>query len=196
MKFVILCSAHGTVMDAVLQSIKKGELTAECLGLITDSAERGCTEKAKAFGLPVTIVIMQKGELRAAYDADLDAAIATLAGGRDIIVACMGWRWILSPAFVTKYRNRILNVHPALLPKHPGSFAHDKVLAAKDTESGMTIHIIDEGVDTGKILLQKSCPVVLGDTAETLKKRVQELECTEYPRVLQMIETGELKLPS
>ena len=87
-------------------------------------------------------------------------------------------------------------MHPSLLPKHPGLHAHDEVLAAKETESGMTIHIIDEGLDTGKILVQKKCSVESNDTIETLKIRVQELEKEWYPKVLQMIETKEITLPS
>lgn len=194
MKFVILSSARGTVMEAVLESMKKGDVTAECLGLITDKAQRGCVAQAKMYGIPVEIVEMQKQEPREAYDKRIDAAIMKLGGDDEVIIACMGWMWMLSPWFVHRRKNRIINIHPALLPKHAGAHAHNLVLAAGDTRSGMTIHLIDEGMDTGKILLQKSCPVLPDDTLETLKKRVQALECMWYPKVLQMIEKGELKL--
>jgi len=183
-------------MEAVFESMKRGELSAECLGLVTDKAERGCVARAKEFGIPVEIVPMTKGEPRADYDKRVSAAIRKLARSEEVIIACMGWMWMLSPDFVREWKNRILNVHPALLPKHPGAHAHELVLAAKDTESGMTIHLIDEGMDTGKILLQKSCPVLPNDTVQSLKERVQALECLWYPKALQMIETGELKLPA
>lgn len=195
MKFVVLSSSRGTVMKAVFESMKRGELKAECLGLVTDKEERGCVMRAKAFGVPVEIVPMTKGKPRAEYDVRVSAAIQKLAGDEKVIVTCMGWMWILSPGFVATYRNRIINVHPSLLPKHKGAHAHDAVMAAKDTESGMTIHLVDEGMDTGKILLQKSCPVLPNDTVDALKERVQALECLWYPRALQMIESGELKLP-
>jgi phosphoribosylglycinamide formyltransferase-1 len=84
-------------------------------------------------------------------------------------------------------------VHPSLLPKYPGIHAHEEVLAAKEKESGMTIHLIDEGVDTGKILMQKTCPVLPEDTVDSLKNRVQDLEKEWYPKVLQMIEEGEIQ---
>lgn len=196
MKFVVLSSSRGTVMEAVFDSMKRGELTAECLGLVTDKAERGCVTRAKEFGVPVEIVPMEKGEPRAEYDKRVDAAVRKLAGGNNILVTCMGWLWLLSPGFVSAWKNRIINVHPSLLPKHKGAHAHDQVLAADDTESGMTIHLVDEGMDTGKILLQKSCPVLPNDTVQSLKERVQALECIWYPKALQMIETGKLKLPS
>ncbi len=195
MKFVVLSSSRGTVMKAVFESMKKGELKAECLGLVADKEDRGCVTRAKAFGVPVEIVPMTKDEPRAEYDKRVSAAIQKLAGKEKVIVTCMGWMWMLSPGFVNEWKNRIINVHPSLLPKHKGAHAHDAVMAAQDTESGMTIHLIDEGMDTGKILLQKSCPVLPNDTVEALKERVQALECLWYPKALQMIESGELKLP-
>jgi len=196
MKFVVLSSSRGTVMKAVFESMKRGELNADCLGLVTDREDRGCVTRAKAFDVPVEIVPMAKSEPRAEYDKRVDDAVMKLAGTADVLVACMGWMWMLSPGFVVKHRHRIINVHPSLLPKHPGAHAHDKVLAAKDTESGMTIHLIDEGMDTGKILLQKSCPILPDDTVDALKECVQALECLWYPKALQMIEVGEITLPA
>lgn len=193
MNFVVLCSSKGTVFQSVLDAMQQGGLSSHCVGLVTDKEERGCTARARSAGIPVHIVQMKKGEPREEYDKRIDAAIRSFGSMPDI-VTCMGWMWMLSPWFVSVWRNRIVNVHPALLPKHPGAHAHELVLKAKDTESGMTIHLIDEGMDTGKILLQRSCPVLLTDTVETLKARVQALECEWYPKALQMIEKGDLKL--
>ncbi len=192
MTFVVLSSSKGTVLQAVLDSLKNGTLTAKCAGLISDSEDHGCVAKARAHGLPVTIVPMTKGEPREAFDKRVDAAIRTLTNDEPII-ACMGWMWMLSPWFVKTWQSKIVNVHPALLPKYPGTHAHDLVLKAKDKESGMSIHLIDEGMDTGKILLQKKCPVLPDDTVESLKARVQKLECEWYPKALQMMQTGEMK---
>jgi formyltetrahydrofolate-dependent phosphoribosylglycinamide formyltransferase len=205
MNFVVLSSSRGTVFQATIDRLKDGSLQARCLGLVCDRPDHGCVEKARAAGLTVKIVPMRKGEPREDYDKRLHQAIlelcdsdqanrSPLAANRSII-ACMGWMWVLSPWFVRKWPNRILNVHPALLPKHPGAHAHELVLAAKDKESGMTIHLIDEGVDTGKILIQKSCPVLPDDTVDTLKARVQKLEIEWFPKVLEMVEKGEIKLP-
>lgn len=194
MNFVVLSSSRGTTFQAVIEAQKRGELTAKCLGLVTDSPDRLCVDKAKAAGLPFKIVPKAKGEPREDFDRRVQEAITALGAGADTIVAAIGWMFLLSPWLVRKWHNRILNVHPALLPKHPGAHALEEVLAAKEKESGMTIHLIDEGVDTGPILLQKRCPVLPGDTPESLQRRVQELEKEWYPRVLQMIEVGEVKL--
>lgn len=193
MTFVVLCSSKGTVFQSVIDRISDGSLTMTCAGLVTDKAGNGCVAKAKAAGLPAKVVTMKAGEPREEFDKRLSAAIREFGGHP--LVACMGWMWMLSPWFVKEWRNRILNVHPALLPKHPGTHVHSLVLKSGDKESGMTIHLIDEGMDTGKILLQKSCPVLPGDTVETLKARVQKLECEWYPKALQMIESGAMKLP-
>lgn len=193
MNFVVLSSSSGTTFQAVLDRIADGSLTSTCLGLVTDRADRGCAEKAQAAGIPVKIVEMQKGEEREAYDRRLQEAISKL--GQADVIAALGWMFIFSPWFVTEWKNKIINVHPALLPKHPGAHALEDTLAAGDEETGMTIHLIDEGVDTGPTILQKECPVEPGDTVQTLKDRVQALEKEWYPKVLQMIETGDLTLP-
>ena len=194
MIFVVLSTSQGTVLQSVIDSIKNGSLSMQCAGLVTDNAEHGCAEKAKAAGLPVKIVAMTKDEPREAFDKRVNEAILELSAGKEPVIACMGWMWMLSPWFVRQWNNRIMNVHPALLPKHPGAHAHDLVLKSGDKESGMTIHLIDEGMDTGRILIQKTCPVVRGDTVETLKARVQALECEWYPKALEMVECGQIDL--
>jgi len=202
MNFVVLSTSRGTVFESTLNRISDGSLSAKCLGLITDRADRGCIEKARTANLPVKIVPIQKDEPREDYDKRLDQAILDLVGSQSskliahsFIIACQGWMRILSPWFVRKWRNRILNVHPSLLPNHKGAHAHELVLKSGDNISGMTVHMVEESVDTGKILLQKSCPVRQDDTEETLKARIQELEKEWYPRVLEMIERGEIRLP-
>lgn len=193
MNFVVLCSSRGTVFQAVLERIRDGSLQARCLGLVSDRADRGCVGVANQHAIPVAHVERKKDESREEYDKRLHHAIESF-GGRVDVVACIGWMRILSPWFVQQWRGKIINVHPSLLPKHPGGHAHESVLRSKDTVSGMTIHVIDEGMDTGPVIIQKECPVIAGDTVETLKARVQSLEMEWYPKVLQMIEQGEIKL--
>ncbi len=108
------------------------------------------------------------------------------------ILACMGWMHILSPWFTQKWTKNILNVHPSLLPKFGGKgmyghHVHEAVLAAREKESGITIHFMDEGVDTGEIIVQKKCSIDEDETVESLQKKVQELEKEWYPKVLAMI---------
>ena len=195
MNFVVLSSSRGTTFQAVIDASNNGELLPQCLGLAADREDRGCVEKARAAGLPVTIVEKQNGEEREAYDQRLHQAILDLGASDETVLAALGWMFILSPWFVSQWRSRIINVHPALLPKHPGAHAIEETIEDADDETGMTIHLIDEGVDTGPILLQKTCIVCPDDTVESLKERIQVLEKEWYPKALQMIEPGELQLP-
>ncbi len=202
MNFIVLSSTRGTVFQAVIDRISDGSLHAKCLGLVSDNEKNGCVAKAVAGKIPVKIVERKEKESREEYDKRLHQAILDLGGivpspksqVQSPFVACMGWMYLLSPWFVKEWSNRILNVHPALLPKYPGTHSHELVLKNKDIESGMTIHLIDEGMDTGKILLQKKCPVLPEDTEESLQVRVQQLEKEWYPKVLGMIEEGTLKM--
>lgn len=193
MDFVVLSSSGGTTFQAVIDRIVDGSLTARCLGLVTDRTDRGCTEKARKAGLPVRVADRKNSETREEYDHRLHATILDL--GSPLVIACIGWMWLLSPWFIERWKNRIINVHPSLLPKYPGPHPHEEVLAAQERESGMTIHWVDEGIDTGPIIVQKSCSVFPNDSVETLKARVQELEKEWYPKVLQMITDGRIKLP-
>ncbi len=206
MKLLLLSSSRGTTLQAVLDALKDGSLTMECLGLIADREDRGCVGKAREAGIPVRIVTKEKREDREEYDRRLHQAILDMGGTppaeysstrvleTSTIIAALGWMFILSPWFVQMWHKRIVNVHPALLPKHPGGHAIEETLAAGDTESGMTIHYIDEGVDTGEILVQKKCSIGPAETEESLKEKIQTLEKEWYPKVLQMIEDGEISL--
>ena len=193
MKFVVLSSSRGTTLQAIVDAIRNGTLQATCAGLITDKPNRGCIETVQTLGLPVQVVERQSDETREAYDHRLQHAIQELAPDCDI-VACVGWMRILSPWFVLQWQGRILNVHPSLLPKYPGGHAVADAYNSDDTETGMTIHVIDEGVDTGPIIVQKSCSIKPDDTLETLQGRIQALEKQWYPVVLQQIHSGEIEL--
>ena len=199
MNFVVLSSSRGTTFQAVLDAQKRVELTATCLGLVTDSSDRLCIERAKSAGLPFTVVERVKGESREEFDWRVDQAIRALGADKDTVIAALGWMFIFSPWFIQTWANRIINVHPALLPRHGGKgmyghHVHEAVLNAHEEESGVSIHLMDEGVDTGRVLLQKTCPVLPDDTPASLQARVQDLEKLWYPQVLAMIQKNEIRL--
>ncbi|MBI1812709.1 phosphoribosylglycinamide formyltransferase [Candidatus Peregrinibacteria bacterium] len=201
MKFVVLSSSRGTTFQAVLDRIADGSLSARCVGLVTDRMDRGCAHKARQCNIPILVPDADEaGSYRHLIPRSImELALVGPGPHPDLLIAAMGWMHIVSPQCIREWPNRILNVHPALLPKHGGRNmfgmkVHEAVIAAGEKESGMTIHVMDEGIDTGKIIFQKTCPVLPTDTPETLKERVQELEKEWYPRVLEMIERGELRL--
>ncbi len=205
MNFVVLSSSWGTTFQAVIDRLNDGSLGARCIGLVTDSPDKQCIRKAQEGNIPFKIVEKVPDEEREILDHKVDKAIHELmeeagVSKGDTVLAAMGWMWIYTPWFIREWKNRILNVHPALLPKYGGKgmygdHVYKAVMDAGDDESGITIHLMDEGVDTGKILLQKKCEISPADTMDTLKGNVQALEKEWYPKVLQMIETGEIQLP-
>ena len=205
--FVALSTSRGTVFEAVMQEVLQKKIDARCIGLITTKFENGCREKALNAGVPLVIVERKKGEAREDFDKRVHGAILDLDArdreqygvtiskiGERPLIACMGWMLLISPWLVNTWRNRIISVHPSLLPKHMGLHGLEDALSSKETETGMTIHIVDEGMDTGRYLVQKSCSILPDDTIETLKVREQNLEKEWYPKALAMIKNGEILL--
>ena len=110
------------------------------------------------------------------------------------LVVLSGYMRILTPSFVGKWKGRIVNVHPSLLPDFPGAHAHRDVLSAGVRITGCTVHLVDEGVDTGPILAQMEVPVMAGDDATSLQERVKQVEHALYPQVIDLLCTGQISL--
>ncbi len=188
-KVGVLASTKGTDLQAIIDEIKEGKMPKiEISVVISNKKKCYALERAKKEGIK-TVFIDPKNKTREEFDEDV---AKELERNEVDLVVLIGYMRILSPRFVQKFKNRIINVHPALLPKFSGekffgNNVHEAVLASGDKETGMTIHYIDEGVDTGEIILQKSCPVLPQDTPDTLKERVQALEKKWYPEVIRMI---------
>jgi len=191
-RIAVLASTKGTDLQAIINEMKAGKMpNIELAIVISDKANCYAITRAKAQGYK-TLFIDPKGKTRDQFDAELAAAFKQ---EQVDLVVLVGFMRILSTSFVQKFHHKIINVHPALIPKFCGpSFfganVHEAVLKAGESESGMTIHYVEEGVDTGEIILQKTCPVLPDDTPDTLKTRVQELEKKCYPEVIRTIATS------
>ncbi|MDH5597220.1 MAG: phosphoribosylglycinamide formyltransferase [Candidatus Peregrinibacteria bacterium] len=183
-KIAFLSSTNGTNLQSFIDARERGELEGiEICCLITDKAMCGAAEKARAAGIKVYFIDPAPVD-RETYD---QSVLDTLDYFEVDLVVLGGYMKILPPKITEKYRGRILNVHPSLLPKFGGGMdmnVHQAVLDAGETETGMTIHQVDETVDGGEIVLQKSVSVSPDDTAETLKEKVQALEKEWYPKVV------------
>jgi len=190
-KIAVLASTNGTNFQSLIDARDDGEMKGvEISCLITNKSECGAAQKAKMAGVPVHTVLTD-GKSRAEFDREV-MKILEHYGVQLVVLG--GYMRIISGEMVRRYKNRIINVHPSLLPLHAGGMdmnVHQEVLDAGERETGMSIHIVDMGVDTGKILLQKRIKVDKSDTAESLKKKVQKLEKKWYPRVVEMFAGGE-----
>lgn len=172
----ILGSTRGSNLPPLHTAAQQGKLAAQFAVVISNKEQAGILDKARQFHIPALAIMSQNGETRAAYDRRV---INALEQYKVNLVVLIGYMRILSPEFVAHYQDRIINVHPSLLPKHAGLMdlaVHNAVLAANEAETGCSVHLVDEEIDSGKILVQKRCAVQPEDNAETLKQKVQTLE--------------------
>ena len=177
MKIGILISGRGSNMVALVDAVKSGEIAAsEVAVVITDRADAAGLQKAKERGVE-TAIIEREGRTREEHDAEIIAELKK----RDVELVCLaGYMRLLSPLFVRAFPDRIINIHPSLLPAYPGLDVHERVLAAGEKISGCTVHFVNEDLDAGPIILQREVEVKEGDTAETLSARILEQEHKLY----------------
>lgn len=185
-------------MQAIIDACKSGKLQAIPAVVISNNSDSGAIARAKTEGIPYYYL---SGKTHPGTE-ELDAAILNtfLRHSVDIIVLA-GYMKKLGHKTLSHFRGRILNIHPALLPKFGGAgmygiHVHEAVIAAGEKESGVSIHVVDEHYDTGAIIAQTRVPVMPDDTPETLAARVLTQEHILYPETLQKIVIGEIALPS
>lgn len=196
LKLGFLASRNGTAMRAIIAAIESGALQAQPLIAVSNNRKAGALEFAAEHGLATAVVPTQ---------ADPDAADESLRqalenAGVELVVLS-GYLRRLGPRTLERYHNRILNIHPGLLPEFGGEGmygrkVHEAVIAAGASQSGATIHIVDEVYDHGPILERRAVPVLPGDTPETLEARVTAMEPGFFVETLSHIATGALRLPN
>lgn len=188
-RIAVLASTKGTDLQAIIDELKAGKMPGiELSCVISNKKDCYALERAREQGYE-TFFIDPTGKTREQFDEEM---VKILELKKVDLVVLVGFMRILSASFIQKFKNKIINVHPALLPKYGGknfmdANVHEAVLRNKEKETGMTIHFVDEGVDTGKIILQKTVPVSKGDTPETLKEKIQSLEKMWYPEVIRQL---------
>ena len=188
-KLGVLCSGRGTDLQSIIDAIERGFLAAEISIVITDKPNVRALARAEAAGIKNICVDRKNFSDRADFEAEL---LKNLAGVDLVILA--GFMRILSPEFVRKFPNCIMNIHPSLLPSFPGAHAHRDVLAYGAKVSGCTVHFVDEGTDSGPIIMQAAVEVLENDTEETLAARVLEQEHKIYPLAIKLFIDGRLKI--
>ena len=171
----VLGSTNGTDLQAILDAVSARELDAVVAVVISNRTGAYILERAEINNVSA-FFISHKGKKREEFDGEITAVLKEHSVD---LVLLIGFMRILSPEFCRVWQDRILNVHPSLLPKYAGGMdinVHEEVLKNKDTETGCTIHFVNEVVDAGPILIQKKCDVDPDDTVDSLKTKVQTLE--------------------
>jgi phosphoribosylglycinamide formyltransferase-1 len=186
----ILLSGRGSNFEAIADSVTAGRIRATITVVISNRAEAPGIKSARRRGLDVR-VIPSKGRAREEHDAEV---VATLKEKNVDLVCLAGYMRLLSPWFVRQFPNRILNIHPSLLPAFPGLEAQQQALEYGSKVSGCTVHFVDEQLDHGAIVLQKAVPVLDEDDEHTLAARILEQEHIAYTEAINVVLEGNYEL--
>jgi phosphoribosylglycinamide formyltransferase-1 len=189
-KLGVLCSGRGTDLQSIIDAIEAGQVPAEIAIVLTDK-EAYALERARKAGIEAVCVDRKQFDGREPFEK---ALIEKLEAAGVTLVVLAGFMRILTPYFVGHFAGRIMNIHPALLPSFPGAHAHRDVLAYGVKVSGCTVHFVDEGTDSGPIIMQAAVPVLDDDTEETLGARVLKEEHRIYPECIRLYCEGKLKV--
>lgn len=190
-KLGVLASGRGSNMQSIIRAIQSGQIEAEISVVLTDREGAKALDLAREQGIPAFCVPRKECSNQEEFEEKL---LHYLKQYQVDYVILAGFMRILSPSFVRSYKQHILNIHPALLPAFPGAHAHRDVLAYGAKVSGCTVHFVDEGMDSGPIILQQAVPVLEGDTEESLAARVLEQEHQIYPRAIALLLNGQLTI--
>lgn len=186
MRLAILLSGRGSNFQAIHEAVTSGRLTAEIVCVISNRPDAPGIERARAYGYAAHILDHKTFADRAAHE---EAVLRVLDEARPEIIALAGYMRLLSASFIERYPNRIVNIHPSLLPAFPGVDAQAQALAYGVKVSGCTVHFVDEHLDAGPILTQRTVEVRNDDTAATLSARILEEEHEAYVEALQKLAT-------
>ena len=186
-RIAILFSGRGSNMQTLAHHIAQPNVPAEFVLAITNRPNAGGIEICKNLGVACKVIDHDTFDSRADFDAQLDAALR--AANVDLI-CCAGFMRLLTAGFVNGWPDRLLNIHPSLLPKYKGLHTHKRALEAGDKEHGCSVHYMRPEMDDGPVIVQKRVPILDGDTPDTLAARVIEQEHIAYPQALDMALKG------
>jgi phosphoribosylglycinamide formyltransferase-1 len=186
----VLISGRGSNLQALIDARDRGELGGVIAVVISNVETAAGLDRARRAGIP-TVVRDHRGRTREDYDDEL----VTVLREHGVELVCLaGFMRLLSPVFIRAFPGRILNVHPALLPAFPGLDAQEQAFEHGVKVSGATVHLVDEGLDSGPIVAQEAVPVRSDDTAESLTARILEAEHRIYPRAVRLLLEGRCRV--
>lgn len=188
---VILISGRGSNMQAIAERASSGALPVEIRAVISDKPMAAGLQIAQSLGLQTRVVQPQGFNDRASYDLALADVVATFQPG---LVVLAGFMRILTAVFIDRFADRILNIHPSLLPKYRGLHTHRRVLEAQDCEHGVSVHFVTLELDGGPVIMQSCIDVRAEDTEASLSARVQRQEHSIYAQTIDLYARGRLAL--
>jgi phosphoribosylglycinamide formyltransferase-1 len=193
LRIAILGSGKGSNAQAILDAISEGRLNARVVCVLSDVADAFILERARRQGIPAEFISAAPFKTKLEGEGEQRYLDALNRYGAEV-VALAGFMRIIKPGLLAAFPNRIINIHPALLPAFPGMESWKQALDYGARVAGCTVHFVDAGTDTGPILLQKVVPVLDSDTAATLHARIQEQEHVAFPEALQLLAEGLVRI--
>lgn len=190
-KLGVLASGSGSNLQSIIDNINSGYIAADIAVLITDNKNAYAIERAKQNNIPFEIIDFKSFEKRTDYDAHI---VSILNNYNADLVILAGYMKIVTATLVNAYKNKIINIHPALLPSFPGLHVQKKAIDYGAKFSGCTVHFVDEGVDTGPIIAQAVVPIFDDDTEDTLAKRILKQEHKIFPLAIRLYTQGRLEI--
>jgi phosphoribosylglycinamide formyltransferase-1 len=179
----ILGSGKGSNCRAILERIRAGTLLADVRLIVSDVFDAGILEIAREFGVPNAF--LSPGQFRTKMEPESEEALVNMLRAAEVeLVVLAGFMRVLKAPMLEAFPNRIINIHPSLLPKFPGLEAWKQALAANEKVTGCTVHYVDAGIDHGAVIAQREVPILPNDTADSLHARIQIAEHDLYPEVI------------
>ena len=185
-KLGVLGSGSGSNMQAILDAIEDGSLDAEIVLVMSDHPDAYILERAREAG--ITAEVIDCGGFKTKFPDESQSAVAEKLKSHGVDIVCLaGFMRLVKQPMLDIFPERILNIHPSLLPAYPGLMAWRQAVEDGASESGCTVHFVDAGMDTGPIILQAKVPVLVNDTADTLHARIQVEEHQLYPDAIRLV---------
>lgn len=191
LKIAVLASGSGSNLQAIIDEIKSGFLPVELVLVLSDKPQAYALQRAEAAGVPTKVLLPADFASREDYDAEL---VRLLKASGAEAVALAGYMRLVTPVFLQAFPHRVLNIHPALLPSFPGLHGQRQAFEYGVKVAGCTVHFVDEGMDSGPIILQAPVPVLEDDDADSLAARILEQEHIIYPLALRLLAEGKLHI--
>ena len=190
-KIIVLISGNGSNLQAIIDACKSGIINGNVVGVISNRDDAFGLERAKKDNIPSKVINHNNYNTRIDFDQKL---VSTIKKFQPDLVVLAGFMRILSPIMTSAFKDKMINIHPSLLPKYPGLNTHEQVIANKDIEHGVTIHSVSEELDGGPIIAQSKILVHKNQQLDDLIERIHKIEHVIFPKVISMIASDEIDI--
>ena len=191
-KIAVFASGNGSNFQALAEAVEEGSLHASIEWLICDQPDAYCIERAEKWNIPVFVFCPKDYPTKEDYEKEILKHLQA----RDVdVLVLAGYMRLIGSVLLTAYPNQIMNIHPSLLPSFPGKNAVLQAVEAGVRVTGVTVHYVDQGMDTGPIIAQRAIPIDKGESIESLHRKIQQVEHDLYPKIIEQIcnEQGETR---